>query len=113
MAGQISRLTRFEGTDQSVEHGGVGEKLNELIDALNGMVTGQATIAAASASVTVLAATLGGLYGGSPVMATLNTVDGTLTQLLSAEWSSNDLVLTGNAAATGDVVVTYQVDTRA
>lgn len=56
---------------------------------------------AGTTSVTVTAATLGGTYGGRPVIATTNA--GTTISVLTAVWSTNDLVITFSAAFTGTV----------
>lgn len=113
MATEITPLTRFEGTDQSIEHGGVGAKINELIEAQNGMVVGQAVIAIGEDDVTILAAALGGSYEGSPAMANLNFIDATALYVKSAVWSGDDLVITVNANATADTALSFMVDARA
>ena len=70
-------------------------------------VRGHATIAGGTASIGVQ---LDADLDGQPVTAMLNTIDGTLTTLLSATWDGNGLLtLTGNANATGAVLVSYHV----
>lgn len=78
----------------------------------NNVVSGIATFTSASATVTVLAANIGGTgaggaaLGGRPVVACLNTTDTTNT-ILSAVWSGNDLVITRSAGSATTPTVAY------
>jgi hypothetical protein len=73
---------------------------------------GTVTIGAGSATGTVAFASLLGLLN-QPAVVTLNTVDQTLTTVLSAVWSTNlgnsVLTITGDANATADVTVSYAI----
>lgn len=92
--------------------------MNAALSAVNGLISGIATIPLGADTVTVSAATLAalvpGLHGGSPVQLTINEAaeDGTLFRLRYT-WSTDDLVIDGNANATADVDVRFSVDTRA
>lgn len=88
--------------------------INAGLGAVNGLITGTATIGTGVDTVTVTAATLGGAFGGSPVQLTINEAaeDATLFRLRYT-WSTDDLVIDGNANATADVDVSFSVDTRA
>lgn len=94
------------------------DAINAPMTALNGLITGIATIGNGTDTVTVSAATLAalvaGAHGGSPVQLTINEAaeDATLFRLRYT-WSTNDLVIDGNANATADVDVSFSVDTRA
>lgn len=57
---------------------------------------------AGAATVTITAATLGGNFGGRPVVATPMTTDGT-KYVVSATWSTHDLVITFSTSFTGNV----------
>ena len=63
---------------------------------------------AGAVNVTVTAATLAGSFGGKPVTATTNT--GTTIHVLTAVWSTDDLVITFSASYTGDVTYSIAVD---
>ena len=56
----------------------------------------------AATSVTITAATLTGLFGGQPVVATCATVSGTI-HVTACTWSADDLVITFSASYTGNV----------
>lgn len=72
-------------------------------------IAGIATVLTGQTSVTVSAATLGGSYGGKPVVATLNEQDGTKA-VANARWSTNDLIIELTAATVGaDRDVSYIV----
>lgn len=63
--------------------------------------TGTAAVAGA-ASVTVLAATIGGNFGGRRAFAICSTVSGVI-HVTAYTWSTNDLVITLSASYTGNV----------
>jgi hypothetical protein len=67
-------------------------------------LSGLATVPNGTATVTILAATLGGSYGGRPVVSTINAG---AVGILSAVWSGNDLVLTTTANVTADRIASY------
>lgn len=75
------------------------------------IVSGTGVILSGNPSLTITAATLGGSYGGKPVVVTLNETDGTL-YVLSAVWSTNDLVVTLSGNATDDRTFSYMIDAR-
>lgn len=76
-----------------------------------GSISGRATIIAAAATVSIAFAAA---LVGSPVTATVvgtvadeTVADATLTNVLRAHWSGNNLVITGNANATVDTLVAW------
>lgn len=100
----------FDGMSPSASHPGKSGLLAKLVGLLNS-VSGRATISSGTSSVAVQ---LDPALDGKPAVATLNTVDGTLTSVLTAVWDgSGQLTITGNANATADVVVSYIVDASA
>lgn len=115
MATNITTLSdeSQSGTALADVHGGGGDKINALVNGHNNMRSGSATILAGQSSVTVLAAAVGGNYGGKPAFGLMAGSDATATTLLRATWSTNDLVLTANANAAADVLVYWFVDGRA
>lgn len=119
MATTLPTLTRDDVAGSGIADGHFDSKnqsaraaINAGLTGLNGLISGTTQIALGQAAKTVTAATLGGNYGGKPVLVTLNTVDATLTSVLTAVWSGNDLVITGNAAATAAVTVSFLIDNR-
>ena len=98
------RDVALDGTGLAVDH--LRDKsatLGKLGDARAAL----ATIGAGSSSVAVQ---FPEALDGRPAFAFLNTVDGTLTQLLTAAWDgSGQLTVTGNANATGAVTVSVLV----
>jgi hypothetical protein len=112
MATELELLQEQYGNDLADAHSGAGKKLNELIGALNRLKSGQATILLGNDSVTVPAADLGGDYAVSPAFAQMAFVDATATQVLSAVFVGEDLVITANATATADTLVSWFVDAR-
>lgn len=73
------------------------------------IIAGTATILNTATTVTITQATLGGAaLGGRPVVATFLATDG-VKYIVSATWSSNDLVITCSAAVTADRLVSYMI----
>lgn len=73
------------------------------------ILTGQATIPNTATSVTVNVATLGISLGGANAWANLLAIDGT-KKVIACTWSTNDLVITIDAAATANRLVAYQIE---
>jgi hypothetical protein len=81
--------------------------LEKFVDLLN-VKTGTATIALGDDDVVIA---VGLEYDGQPVFVSLNTVDATLTTLLTAAWdAAGNLTITGDANATADATVSYRVE---
>lgn len=79
------------------------------IAAASNILSGTATILSGANSVTITQTTLGGAaLGGKPVVATLNTIDGTKS-VVAASWTGNNLVITSSANLTADGTVTYMI----
>lgn len=76
--------------------------------AVSMVIGGTAEIANGQSTVTVAAATLGGSYGGKPVVACFNETDGT-KYIVSCTWSTDDLVITASAAVGADRTVAYLI----
>lgn len=73
------------------------------------ILAGTATLASGSSSVTITAATLGGAFGGKPVVAMLNAADGVALRIRTAAWSGDDLVLTAEGLAGANRTVSYMI----
>lgn len=70
---------------------------NGLSDSADRTIWGTGTVLSGQTSLTITSATLGGSYGGKPVVATLNEVATNSVYVRSAAWSTNDLVVTLSA----------------
>ena len=101
-----ARTTRL---NLAIEHALKGNpestEFQTYLDELSVSGTGQ--IDAASDNVAIV---VGADYDGKPVSVSLNFVDATLTNLLTAVWNgSGTLTITGNANATANTAVSYIV----
>ena len=113
MATQLTLFPEQYGNDLADTHSGGGAKINTVIAAVNGLKSGRATIALGADDVTVLAADLGFDPTGFPAFAVMAEIDATATMVLSAVVDSGDLVITADANATADVLVSWFIDARA
>lgn len=108
-------LSDRQGVDLPTKLDEFAESVKTEVEAndteLAGLVSGKAEIESGNDAITVSAATLGGSYGGSPVVAQLMESDGSL-YVLSAAWSTDDLVITISGNATGDRTVGFFIDAR-
>lgn len=67
---------------------------NGFSDGGDRIVSGTGTVLSGQTALTITAATLGGSYGGSPVVATINENATNSVYVRSAAWSTDDLVVT-------------------
>jgi hypothetical protein len=104
-------VVRRVGSVAKVGAAGTGEVIFDG-RATNQIISGTAEVANAQSTVTVTAATLGGNFGGMPVVASMMENDGTAVTLESAAWSGHDLVitLTGATAAARTIGFLISID---
>lgn len=72
------------------------------------IIVGKGTVLSGQSALTIAAATIGGNFGGAPVIACMNE-DDTTVGIVNATWSTNDLVVNLNGNATADRDFTYMI----
>ena len=70
---------------------------NGNADSGDRILSGTGTILSGQTSLTIAAATLGGVYGGNKVVVTANEEPTNAVYIRSARWSTNDLIVTCSA----------------